>query len=426
MGSIKYLFLHKTIMVMERKLYSDIVSNLDRKEYLIITGARQVGKTTILKQLAKYLHEQQIVNYYLTFENPDILNTVNEHPENILRFTGISSASKGNSPIQKIILLVDEVQYLKNPSNFLKYHYDVNGDWLKIVATGSSAFYLDTKFKDSLAGRKRIFELFPLDFEEYLRFKGFPDGLKEWELMRTNPDYISLSYREIFILFEEYLTYGGYPAVVLEKDRHEKKEILNDIVKTYLKRDVLDSNQSDFLKVIQLLKVLANQTGQLVNTNELSNTLRFANATVENYLYVLQKCYHIGLIPPYYGSLRKELTKMPKVYFHDLGFRNSLLNLWQSPPDRPDRGHQIENYLFIRLRQLYGQERIRYWRTTSGNEIDFIVTSEPDGGFAIESKFKADDLNLSKYKIFTAAYPGIPLQMKAYVTTKPSFSLFRL
>jgi uncharacterized protein len=105
--------------------------------------------------------------------------------------------------------------------------------------------------------------------------------------MRRNQDYISLSYREIFHLFKEYLTYGGYPSVVLEKDRNEKKEILNDLVKTHLKRDFMDSNQSDYLKVIQLLKVLANQTGQLVNTNELSNTLRFANTAVENYLYVL-------------------------------------------------------------------------------------------------------------------------------------------
>ncbi len=411
---------------MERKLYNDIVSNLDRKEYLIITGARQVGKTTILKQLAKYLREQQKENYYMTFENPDILNTVNEHPGNILRYTGISSAPKEKGQIQRIILLVDEVQYLKNPSNFLKYHYDVNGDWLKIVATGSSAFYLDTKFKDSLAGRKRIFELFPLDFEEYLSFKGFPDWIKELEQMRLNSDYISLSYREIFLLFEEYLTYGGYPAVVLENQIDEKKEILHDLVKTYLKRDVLDSNQSDYLKIIQLLKVLANQVGQLVNTHELSNSLRFAGSTIENYLYILQKCYHISLIRPFYQSLRKELTKMPKIYFHDLGFRNSLLNYWQSPQGRIDKGQHIENYIYIRLRQLYGQEMIRYWRTTFGNEIDFIVTPVSGGNFALETKFKADDLNLSKYKIFTSAYPDIPLRLTSYETSNPSISLFRL
>ncbi len=145
---------------MERKLYSSILANLKRKEYIIITGARQVGKTTILKQISKFLKEQNEVHYFLTFENPDILNLVNDHPANILQFTGVGSPSREAESGKKITLLIDEVQYHKNPSNFLKYHYDVNGDWLKIVATGSSAFYLDTKFKDSLAGRKKIFELF--------------------------------------------------------------------------------------------------------------------------------------------------------------------------------------------------------------------------------------------------------------------------
>jgi uncharacterized protein len=410
---------------MERKLYNTIIPNLERKEYIIITGARQVGKTIILKQLSKYLKENNEVNFYLTLENPDILNTINDHPGNVLQFTGFGPLTQDTKSDRRVTLLIDEVQYLKDPSNFLKYHYDENGDWLKIVATGSSAFYLDSKFKDSLAGRKRIFELFPLDFEEFLLFKGYPDWIREWEQMRNNVAYISLSYREIFLLFEEYLSFGGYPAVVLENDKEEKKEILNDLVKTYLKRDVVDSNQSDYLKIIQLLKVLASQAGQLVNTHELSNTLRFANTTIENYLYILQKCYHICLVRPFYKSIRKELTKMPKVYFHDLGFRNSLLNYWQVLPDRLDKGAHIENYLFIRLRQLYSQEMISYWRTSSGNEIDFVVTPSSEGQFAIESKFKADELNHANYKIFTSAYPDIPLRMMAYETMIPSSSLFR-
>jgi predicted AAA+ superfamily ATPase len=411
---------------MERKLYKNILANLERKEYIIITGARQVGKTTILKQISKFLKEQDEPHYYLTFENPDILNSVNDHPGNILQFTGFGSQSGEAENGKKITLLIDEVQYHKNPSNFLKYHYDVNGDWLKIVATGSSAFYLDTKFKDSLAGRKKIFELFPLDFEEFLLFKGYPDWKNEWELMRNNHGYTSLPYREIFILFNEYLTFGGYPAVILDKDTEEKKEKLHDLVRTYLKRDVIDTGQSDYLKLIRLLKVLAGQAGQLLNIHELSNTLRFAGATIENYLYILQKCYHIHLVPPFYRSLRKELTKMPKLYFQDSGFRNSLLNQWQYPDQRLDKGPNIENYLFIRLRQLYGMESIRYWRTSGGNEIDFIVTPESDKEFAMESNYKGDDLKSSKYKIFTAAYPEIPVRIVAYETANPSVSLFRL
>ena len=150
---------------MERKLYNTVLSNLDRKEYLIITGARQVGKTTILKQVSRYLKEHQEVHFNVTFENPEILNAVNDHPGNILKYTGLEPLAQKDQKRKKVTLLIDEVQNAGNPSNFLKYHYDLNGDWLKIIATGSSAFYLDTKFKDSLAGRKRIFELFPLDFE---------------------------------------------------------------------------------------------------------------------------------------------------------------------------------------------------------------------------------------------------------------------
>ena len=411
---------------MERKLYKTVLSQLNRKEYLIITSARQVGKTTILKQLSRYLKDHREVHYNVTFENPEILNAVNDHPGNILKYIGLEPLAQKDNSVTKVTLLIDEVQNAENPSNFLKYHYDLNGDWLKIIATGSSAFYLDTKFKDSLAGRKRIFELFPLDFEEFLQFKGYPEYIIEWEKMRQNMGYTSLSHRELFILFDEYLTFGGYPAVILENDPEEKKEILRDLVKTYLKRDVLDSNQSDYLKIIQLLNVLANQAGQLLNTHELSNTLKFASATIENYLYILQKCYHLHLVRPFYKSLRKELSKMPKIYFQDLGFRNALLNHWQPGPQRLDKGQHIENYLFIRLRQLYGQDYIRYWRTSSGNEIDFIVSVDQSEEFAMEAKFKADAIQLSKYKIFTNAYPAIPIRMVAYESTNPVCSLIRL
>ena len=136
-------------------------------------------------------------------------------------------------------------------------------------------------------------------------------------------------------------------------------------------------------------------------------------------MYILLKCYHIHLIHPFFKSLRKELTKMPKLCFQDLGFRNSLLNQWQYPDQRLDKGQNIENFLFIRLRQLYGMDSLRYWKTSGGNEIDFIVTPNTGGDFAMESKFKADSLNPSKYKIFTNAYPEIPLRLVAY-----SFTIF--
>lgn len=409
---------------MKRKIFTELLEHLHRKEYILITGARQVGKTTLLKQLADHLDDQKLDHYYLTFENPDILQSINEHPENILRYfrrTGYDKDKGG-----KTFLLIDEVQLATNPSNFLKLLYDLHGDWLKIVATGSSAFYLDTKFKDSLEGRKRIFELYPLDFAEYLLFTGNEPLITDYEQMRQERGYTSLNFRILQKLFDEYLIYGGYPAVAIEPEYSEKKEILKDLVRSYLKRDVFDANDSDYLKVVRLLKMLAFQSGQLVNANELSRTLRYALPTIGNYFYILQKCYHIQLIQPYFKNIRNEITRMPKVFFHDLGFRNALMDLWEPVTNRPDKGQCIENAVFVRLRQLYGPENIRFWRTAAHNEIDFILVDGLNPSSAIEVKFNSSGWKASSGKLFLKTYPTADLRLIAYQSDDPGSSLFRM
>jgi predicted AAA+ superfamily ATPase len=409
---------------MKRKIFKNLLEELTRKEFILITGARQVGKTTLLKQLTAYLDEQKLDHYYFTFESPDILQSINEHPENIFRYfrkTGLDNTSG-----QKTYLLIDEVQLAANPSNFLKLLYDTHADWLKVIATGSSAFYLDTKFKDSLAGRKRIFELYPLDFDEYLEFTGHGGLIPEYGQMREQPGYTSVNFRILEKLFDEYLVYGGYPAVAIETDFNERKEILKDLVKSYLKRDIFDANDSDYLKVVQLLKVLAFQTGQLVNVNELSRTLRFALPTLGNYFYILQKCYHIQLVKPFFKNIRNEITRMPKVYFHDPGFRNALMDSWEPVTNRPDNGQCIENAVFIKLRQLYYPENIRFWRTAAHNEIDFILIDGIDPSLAIEVKFNGTGWKEHSQKLFLKSYPGVKLRLIAYHSDDPDKLLLRL
>lgn len=127
------------------------------------------------------------------------------------------------------------------------------------------------------------------------------------------------------------------------------------------------------MKFFQLPMLLASKAGSLVNQHELSKTLGLSVGTIDHYLYILQKTFIIHLLPPKFGNLRKELTKIPKVYFNDTGLRNALLNNFSKMNDRMDKGELLENYAYTRLRKLYSIDALRYWRTADGNEVDFVV-----------------------------------------------------
>jgi predicted AAA+ superfamily ATPase len=157
-----------------------------------------------------------------------------------------------------------------------------------------------------------------------------------------------------------------------------------------------------------LFRLLAAQTGNLLNVRELSITLRIKNETVANYLKILQNCFHVVLVRPFFQNIRKELTKMPKVYLLDSGMRNSLLNNFQPLIERIDKGMYWENSVFGLLCEKYNIDDLFFWRTFDGNEVDFVIPYiEPP--YAIECKFDSALANASKYKKFTQNYPNIPL-----------------
>ncbi len=393
-----------------RYLYKKLEKHLDHKNYTIITGARQVGKTSILKQLYHHLKGQNREVALLNLEDKSLLNELNEDVKSIFNRVKIKPQKIIEEQTKsRIYLLIDEIQYLDDPTNFLKYLYDEYEYNVKVVATGSSAFYIDTKFKDSLAGRKRIFQLYPLSFNEFLVFKKQETVNEEITYMVSEPSYVSeykLSTQSYLI---EYLTYGGYPAVVLEKDRAEKVLLLNELKNSYLRRDVIESGVDKENKFMMLVQLLADQTGSIVNKNELGNTLGLDNKTVERYTYILEKCFHIDLLKPFYRNLRKELTKMPKVYFNDIGLRNAILGRFENPRERMDKGMLLENFIYNQLRIKHSSNDIKYWRTTEKNEVDFIIEESFNKGYALEVKWECSQFNIKKYKKFVATYPDFPL-----------------
>ncbi|MEM9886174.1 MAG: ATP-binding protein [Bacteroidota bacterium] len=399
-------------MIRQRKLFTALQSHLEDKRHSIITGARQVGKTSLLRLILKQLEAEQRQVYYLTLENPVVLDAINQNPEQVFQFIAAHPQSILEG-IQKdrIFLLLDEVQYADNPTHFLKYIYDQYERNVKIIATGSSAFYIDQKFTDSLAGRKRIFHLYPLSLEEFLDFKGAQDLLEELELLKKQPNYQSLKRTALEQMFLEYLLYGGYPAVVLEEDFEEKKFLLSELKNAYVKRDILESGVEKEGKFYLLLQLLADQIGNLVNKNELSNIVQIDAKTIDQYLYILQKCYHLQLIRPFYRNLRKELTKMPKCYFNDLGLRNAFLNRLSPISQRADKGALLENYFFLRFRASYQMDQIKFWRTTDQKEMDFIIEEQFNEGRAIEVKWNAANFKPKKYQKFVDAYAGFELEV---------------
>lgn len=386
-----------------RKIHKEISKHLTRKEFTVLIGARQIGKSTVLKQVYNDCLQKNKIAYFINLDRKEILDDLNKNTENIFKYCPLV---KG----KRIIIFIDEIQYLQFATHFIKFLFDEYSDKIKLVVTGSSAFYIDKQFNDSLVGRKKIFQLGTLDFEEFLHFKKRDDLVKEIQLLKSKKKTKSIHQNLFWTYMDEFLNYGGYPAVVLENNMDAKIEYLKDIRDSYIKRDVLESGVNDEAKFYRMLRLLASQSGNLLNVNEISNTLKMSNATVENYLYIMQKCFHISLVKPFYQNLRKELTKMPKVYINDLGLRNALINYFAPINQRADKGQVLENFSYRVLLERYDEDQIKYWRTADGNEIDFIIETQFMQGFALEIKFVEQEAKISKMKKFIAAYPNFPVE----------------
>ena len=406
--------------MLKRKLFTSLIKHLDAKEVSVVVGPRQSGKTTLLNQLADFLRKKEESVIMLTLEDAAILSRLNIHPENLFDYVPTNDS-------KRTYILIDEIQYLANPSNFLKLIYDKHSPVLKLIVTGSSAFYIEKKFKDSLAGRKRIFELYTLSYDEFLDFRtGNNDLSAELNNMRSQHQYRPVMEVQIQSLFMEYLTYGGYPAVVVAPNLEDKVLLLQELLNSFVRRDILESNVSDPDRFYRLMLLLAHQTGSLVNMHELSLTLKLSVSAIENYMYILRKCFHVHLLKPFYSNVRKELIKMPKVFFHDLGMRNVLMNQFNQVFQRIDRGELAENYAFIRLRDKIEPKNLFFWRTAEGHEIDFIISRQAFEGEAIEIKYGDATYLPGKYKLFTTNYPGFPVSIRSIETEDTKRELIRL
>jgi len=312
-----------------RKILPHITNFLNYKEAIVIYGARQVGKTTIMKMLIKELKSTNKIPeealLYFDLEDLEMLELCNQGVDHLIRYidarasynSNFSSASSNSK--EKIYLFIDEIQYLNNASSFIKLMVDNHSDRFKLIISGSSVLDIKSKIKQSLVGRIVTFEVFGLDFEEFLWFK-----------KRTfNPNKIAgtdkKTQKELKNLFEEFIIFGAYPRVALISNLNNKKYYLKELIQTYIKKDIKDIGKiRNIMKFNNFLRVLADQTGNLLNVDELASSIGLSRETIYDYLTLLEGTYIARRLTPFFKNLRSELTKMPKIYFEDSGVLNYL------------------------------------------------------------------------------------------------------
>lgn len=351
-------------MFIKRRLLDQISAHLENPQITLITGPRQAGKTTLMEAVEKNLKKKGKKTIFFNLDL-DRDRPYFQSQDKLLERLSLEIGEKG-------YVFIDEIQRKENAGLFLKGLYDMKLPY-KFIASGSGSIELKEKIHESLPGRKRLFELPTLTFEEFIDFKTNYKYTKQLTDFFAVFDELSRQY------LEEYLNFGGYPKVVLAQTTDEKTKIISDIYQSFLEKDIsilLNIQKTESLT--NLVRTLASQIGNLVNVAELSNTLGLSIQTVKKYLWYLEKTYIIKKVPPYFKNLRKEITKAPTYYFVDLGLRNYASNQFGNAAAAPS-GFLFENFVHNSLldKLSLAPTTIHFWRTQDKAEVDFVLDAGP-------------------------------------------------
>lgn len=358
-----------------RLLHNSMLSKMfSLRKIILLLGARQVGKTTLLKGIQSELEKS---GKRTRFINCDILEQMTA-----IDTTSLAQLDQIASGVD--VIFIDEAQRLSNPGLTLKILYD-NHPALFIFASGSSSFELSNKVSEPLTGRYIDFYLFPFSMHEILQTSR--DG--------HDPVYRK-SIADSFI--ENLLKYGSYPEIFLEPDPSNKALLLNKLVESYLFKDILSYQRIRHSQsVIDLARALAYQIGSEVNENELSRRLKIDRKTVVSYLDILEKSFVVKRLFPFSRNPRREIGKQAKLYFTDLGIRNALINNFTKTDLRHDRGALWENFLIIERMKSFANQGMtkisHFWRSYNGGEVDYV---EVEGGKLHAFEIKSNSLSLSR------------------------------
>jgi predicted AAA+ superfamily ATPase len=362
--------------MIKRKLFSELVKHLQQKEMSLIIGPRQAGKTTLMEMLKEHLDNRGEQTLFLNLD----IEWDRPHFESQAALLKKIELELGQ---QLGYVFIDEIQRKDDAGLFLKGLFDLKLPY-KFIISGSGSLELKQKIHESLAGRKRLFELSTVSFEEFVNHK--TNNRYEENLA----DFLTIETDRTQQLLSEYMQFGGYPRIVMAAEQREKIHLIDEIYRSVLEKDIAYLLKLDKPDVFSaLIKMLASQVGQLMNYTELASTLNVAFATVKKYLWYAQKVFLVELISPFARNVRKEISKSPVPYFWDLGLRNYSLGLFGHLESPMEKGFVFKNLVFLVLKQKlrFMAARLHYWRTKDKAEVDFVI-EEGKRLIPVEVKYK--------------------------------------
>lgn len=368
-------------MQIKRDIFEELYADLRERYITILVGARQVGKTFLLRKLERYAKTKKLKVAFFDLEQPDVLNRFNRENAEIVDLL----VNAGD------VVFIDEFHYLKNAFHVFKAIYD-SGKKIKIFASGSSSLEIHKHLKESLAGRKLIYKIYPCSFLEISQV-----------VKRGGWDY--------------YCKFGGLPGLVHQREEEKKKRLLVDILQSYILKDVKSLIKEENIRAFNhLLYLLAQNQGSITTTASLANEVGLTAKTIEFYLEILYQTYVNFPLHSFSQNFGNELKKSKKYYLYDLGIRNTLLKNFSSLDERRDAGVIVESFVFSELNLRQSPEtELRFWRLKDGTEVDFVLVKNQKP-FPIEVKTKCGVGEIPNgLKAFIRRYPDT---RKAFVINR--------
>lgn len=384
--------------MINRNIFEQLKEHLINPQATVITGMRRVGKTTALHYL---LEESALDNkLYLDLEKIEYRALFQSNSYQQIE-NGISAL--GLNLHQPAILAIDELQLVQELPSVIKYLYDRYR--IKFLLSGSSSYYLKNHFTESLAGRKRIFEMYPLSFGEYLSFTGY--NQTSIEALQKSDLYSPFVYNQFKQAYELFLTFGGFPEVVMADLAKDKIEYLKDIINAYIELDIkLLSDFSKSAELYKLMQLLASRVGSRIDISKISSVSGINRNKISDYLELLEYTYFIHRIPSFNRNKDKEISAQKKLYLADTGILQQLAQV--------SSGQVFENAIALQLKQL---GKLAFYQKKNGQEIDFILNEN----IAIEVKETAA---LNEWNTLNQRADGIGMEKRILIGRRPSNNTF--